>query len=453
MQEPSPTPRSRLTAFQAILAQLRGEILYTLGSVATSIVSLLASCIAARALPPHELGIIQTLLLIPAYLSVLHLGVLNGLNRNIAIYRGRGDSTKVQSMIDSSWRTAHLVAIAGVGVCLAFAAYYLLTSQPRLYLWGLSFVLCTLVLEPYSQHMDAVFLSSRNFQRLATALLWQNVLTALTSLLPLRLGAAGVIVARIVYIASRFAVRLRGLPLPATGRGSWAEIRELAATGMPLLLAGTLYNYLAVADRSVVAWKLGARAVGQLSLAGMVLTGLQFVPLCVALVFYPRVAAHYGRTNSPGSLRPYFWKLLAANLVPLVPLSCAAYWLIRPVAQRFLPAYVPGIQAAEWAALSSLSFAYMGVSAIIAVLRRNTPYIVCMAACLGGVWLMGVWSVERGLGIMGVVGARAVASSVLCVFTIGYAYWLTAESDSSISALLPQQPVKKPEPDLDPDSA
>ncbi len=411
----------------AVLGRFRGDILFTLGILLTSGVAFIGNLVAARYLLPDELGILQTLMLLPTYCMFLQFGVFNGLNRNIAFCLGRGDSTKVQVMVDSSWRTAKVVALAGMVISLAAVAYYSFSSYPKLYLWGMIFVLLTLVAEPFSQHLEVVYLSSRSFRPLGVRLLWQNLFNFFGNLLPAVGGAFGFIAARSVYVLSRLALRWAGVPIRARGGGCFEAIRDLAATGMPLLVAGTLYAFLGVADRSVIACYMTPKDVGQFALAGLVVTGIQFLPQCLATLLYPRISACYGKTGSSRQLRRYFWILLGLNICVVLPMCLATYFLVGPLTERYLPKYVEGIPAAKVACLSSLAFIYIGVAAIIAVVRRNTPYIMAILVSLILVWLLGGYLVQHGYGIMGAVWARAIATALLCGFTIGFAYWLTTK--------------------------
>jgi O-antigen/teichoic acid export membrane protein len=300
-----------------------------------------------------------------------------------------------------------------------------------LYLWGAIFVVATLIAEPLSQHLEAVYQSSRSFHPLAVRVIWQNLVTLLASLLPAIAGAAGFVASRVVFAISRFLVRWIGAPIRTTGPGSREETRELARVGLPLLITGTLYSYMGAADRSVIAFFMSAQDVGEYALAGLAVTGIQFLPMVVATLLYPRVAGTYGRTGDAHSLRRYFWILLGLGVAAVVPISLAVFFLVRPVTERFLPAYSAGIPAAQLASLASLTFIYYGLTSIIAVTRRNTQFILAIGVSLALIWLLGGYWVGQGYGIIGAVWARAIASIILCGFTIVFAYWLTRSGDGS----------------------
>ncbi|MGC4073530.1 MAG: lipopolysaccharide biosynthesis protein [Nibricoccus sp.] len=409
------------------VARFKGDFLYSFASVLASIVAIIGNVVAACYLTPEEMGVMQTLSLIPVYTAFLHLGVFNGLSRNTAIHLGRSEQSRVQSLVDSSWRLVRLLSGVLLVLCVVFSFALYLAKGWTLYTWGMLFIVVTVVCEPASTHLEVVYLSTKSFARLGIRILWQNAATLLVSLLPVFAGVAGFIIGRAVTSIVRLAVRWGGVPVKVRGPGSLAEMKTLAIVGMPLLVTGTIYSFLGVADRSVVASFLSPREVGNYTLASLVILGTQFLPLCLGALMYPRVASEYGRTNSSRALRRHFWVLLGLNVLLLVPISLLAFFLIEPLTMTFMPAYADGISAARLAALSSITLAYYSLTTIIAVLRRNKLFIIAIGLSLGGVWGLGSWLVTEGHGLTGVVVARTVASAFLCAFTIFYAYNLTGK--------------------------
>ena len=270
-------------------------------------------------------------------------------------------------------------------------------------------------------------MSSRSFRALGVRLLWQNVITALGNLLPALAGVAGFVASRCILNFSRLLARASGVPIKASGKGTVAEAKDLAVTGAPLLISGVLYGYLGAADRSVIALLMRPADLGHYALTALVVTSNQIIPFCLAVLFYPRIAACYGKSNSPRALRRYYWILLGVNVAVALPVCIGMYFAVGPLTELYLPQYVEGIPAAKIGCLSSLAFVYIGVSDIIAVVRRNTPYVIMVGASLGLTWLLGSYLVTHGYGIIGAIWARALATAMLCVFTVVYTYRLTGE--------------------------
>jgi O-antigen/teichoic acid export membrane protein len=272
--------------------------------------------------------------------------------------------------------------------------------------------------------MDAVYVSSMQFQAFGLKLLWQNLVFLLACFLPIPFGAAGVVAGRSAYAVARFVLRLRGLPLAACGPGTLPEVRYLTKVGMPLFIAGLLANYLAVADRSVVVCFFTPLQVGKFSLAWLVTNALQFIPSSLGTVLYPRFTALYGRRRSSRALLGLFGKSLVLILAAVVPASLAAYFLVAPVTKALFPNYAEGIAAARISAIGAIATGFVGASCVIASVRRNTPYVLAIGLSLAGVWALGTYLIAHGGGVEAVAWARALATGFLFLFTIGYSYWL-----------------------------
>jgi O-antigen/teichoic acid export membrane protein len=356
------------------------------------------------------------------YCSFLHFGAFNGLNRNIAFFSARSNSAKVQAQIDASWAVAKHLSSFGLALTFLLLIYFLATTRSHSYIACILFVGFALVLEPRTQHMEAVFLSSSSFHLLGRLLHYQNFLTFCANFLPFLLGLPGFIISRVVFFVTRFTTRHYNVPITPSDTGTISDARELAATGFPILCAGMLFNFTTSADRTLIALRLGPEDVGKHSLASLVFQVCLFLPTCVATVYYPKLAAAFGRTNDPGVLRPYFWRLLLINIAVLAPICSLSYLLISPLTRHFLPDYVDGIPAAQFSAVSSFALVSLGPATIFAVTRRNSAYILAILAALLTAWFLGNHWISEDYGILGATWAKAISIAAVSFFTLVFAY-------------------------------
>jgi O-antigen/teichoic acid export membrane protein len=417
--------RARAAPWKATQGQ-RDILTYSFGNLLAPIVGLVSGFVAAWFLAPEELGVVQSVMLIPAYLSFLHFGVFNGLSRNIAYSLGKNDISKVQRMVDASWGVAKLTGAVGGATGAAILIYFWWAGDSSLHLWAGGAVLITLLFTPITAHVDIVFRSSQSFGMLGRILVGFNSLALLANFLPGMLGAVGLALRHAVVAISAAVMRIPWDPIPSKGSMSWAEVTQLGRTGFPLLFIGVLYLFLEITDRSVVAVFLGAEAVGHFALAGLLVMGIQAVPATLSLILYPKAAHEFGRTGSASALRRFFWISLICNAVAVIPLALICYALVGPITMRWLPQYTEGIPAAQIACLSSLAFIGLGPGNVIAVLQRNKPYIYAIAAALTFAWLLGAFLATGGYGIEGAAWGRFGATWMLNIFTIVFSYIITS---------------------------
>jgi hypothetical protein len=141
---------------------------------------------------------------------------------------------------------------------------------------------------------------------------------------------------------------------------------------------------------------------------------------------FPKIARQYGQSQSPSSLRPYVWKTLAFNMALLIPISIIGRLAIKPIVTLYFPQYIPGIPAAEWACLTSIFWMYLGVGSVFGVLNKMTFYLSMLGGSVALVWIVGIILANSGFGLLGPAIARHIATAIICIFTIVYAFYLTS---------------------------
>ena len=102
----------------------------------------------------------------------------------------------------------------------------------------------------------------------------------------------------------------------------------------------------------------------------------------------------------------------------MVPLCIIAYLAIGPVAARWFPKYLGGVEAARINAISGLGLISMGPSVLFGVLRRNTPYVIGTALALAVFWLIGWFVLPTRPSIEAVAWLRCGIGIGLGLFAI-----------------------------------
>jgi O-antigen/teichoic acid export membrane protein len=112
------------------------------------------------------------------------------------------------------------------------------------------------------------------------------------------------------------------------------------------MMAGFLYDTLRALDRWVILSFLGAVQVGYYTLTILVLQAITLLPGVVTSQFYPRISKRFGETHSYSALKPLLLTTLKASSALILPFGLVVFFLVRPLTQWLLPAYVEGIDAA-----------------------------------------------------------------------------------------------------------
>lgn len=400
-----------------------GDFVYISSQVSTPVFGLVTNIIAARYILPYELGVIQTVMLVTIYCSFFHLGVFNGLNRNVAFYAAQQNTIKLQDMVDASWLVAIINAFVGVLISVAVLVYFHLHGYPRLYLYSVAAILGILTFLPICTHYETIYRGCCSFMPLGISLNISSFANLVLGLLPMAFGALGLIFRYAITQMITCLLLFKKSPIKHKSVGKLDEIIDLVRVGVPMLITGVLYMFYTAADRTIVAVMLGPSAVGELALSGMIATAIQILPMSLGALFYPRASRIYGISKTSLALKKVLVLSLTLNIIIILPLCLMSYFLIGLVTERFLPNYIGGIETAKIYSLSSMFLIYFGVTMIFPVVKKNVPLMVGCVISLLIVWILGVAFVKLGFGIEGIAWAKFIANAFMCLFVLAYSYY------------------------------
>lgn len=397
----------------------RQEILFMLLTVASPAVSMSGIVVCLKFLTPDQMGTLTTISLIPIYMAGLHLGVFNGLARELPmeIGAGRNDEARRLENSSSSFALSLAVILAGIMVLAGLLSMLLSATRATTFL-----LLCTSLAAaavPLTNHSDVALRGRSDFKRLNFAVLAaQGVQLCSLPLIALyglkgagaRIAIVGatIIVSRLLLAGMEFKIRIQP-----------ADCMRLSRTGLPLLISGYLFSALMVIDRTVAAALLDAKSVGHLALAGMILQGVQAIPQSLSMVLFPMMAKEYGRNRRVRDLGRYLNRSLIYNLLCLIPVVIIIYSLVGPAVASAFPSYLPGVPSARLATLGCLLWVYLGTGSIFGITGNMKGYLLVLAlsVLMAG---LGSWiAIWLGYGIEGVTVARLLGTAITCIYTLG----------------------------------
>jgi O-antigen/teichoic acid export membrane protein len=289
------------------------------------------------------------------------------------------------------------------------------------------FLIPALFFTPKKIHQDTIYRGMREFERLGKNLhitnLWILLCSASTSVI----GVTGLAIKIATSNMLGWLLLLRNPPLKEGKEASWSEIKTLSMVGLPMLISGLIFTWLAAADRTIIATFMTVEDLGYFALAGIAMNALKVFPDSINQLLYPRIAHAYGKNGSSRCLRRFIWIGLFLNLVVMLPVALVGWFALPYLVERFLPAYAPGIPAAQITLIGSIAFAYAGAGAIIPIVRRNFPAQVTGVIAIALIWGGGTYAVFAGYGIVGVAVARVVATGIYGLFIVGFVFYLTSK--------------------------
>ncbi|HEX6737222.1 MAG TPA: oligosaccharide flippase family protein [Vicinamibacteria bacterium] len=393
--------------------------------------SLVGTALAFRWIDPASMGVWHTLLLASSYLTVVRLGILSGLGRELPFALGQGDSVRARRIAATAlaFNTACSVLVAA-----AFLAA-LVFLWPRGAAWRLAVPAMAVIsaVNLYLTYLQSTFRSDNDFARLARVHWVQAGLALLMPLFVYAWGFAGLCVHGVLQVLLVTALAHAWRPLRVRWRFDAGLARELLATGLPLFAASYLQTLAAGFDRVILLHQGGVPAVGYYAPAVAVLAAMAIVPGAVATYLYPRLSFALGQGRGAGELRRMALGGAALSVAVGLPLAIAGWMTAPGLIARFFPQYLASVPAVRWSLLAGVVWSLAPAAQLLGSLkawRALWIYVgLLVAARATFPWLLArAYEPLAGvaLGNLCAAGLAAVATLVLV--------WRSAAADKVVPA-------------------
>ena len=323
---------------------LKTGINYSAASTLSSIVAMFVSFINMRWLGPELLGIWQSLTIINAYLPFLQLGIQSGLNLELPIELGKGNTPKALSLVATAKSfavfLASLLSIVGI---IAVSVLWIKGSDPKI-IWGAASVSIMAVTTCIRGHFIATYRSAKAFDRLAkiyyidTAINVTMIFFIYKYLyygLLLYYAAKEVIMSILLYSYAPYKKEHRSF--------NKHEFTTLFKRGLFMSLYNELKNVIDSFPRLILLYLGGAVEVGLFTPALSIGTLILLIPKQLAQFLQPQMGYKYGKTGLAKDMWPYLKKLTLLSPLFIFPVSLIG-WLIMPyILEHLFPKYLDSL--------------------------------------------------------------------------------------------------------------
>lgn len=352
------------------LAGRRTLAVYVSSVAALNVASLVGTALAFRWIDPASMGVWHTLLLIGSYLTVVRLGLVNGMGRELPFALGSGDVGRAHAIVSTAYAFNALCAVVVAAAFLPLLGHG--AEGPAAAAWRAGIPAMAVVSGTglYLTFLQATFRSDVEFDRLARV----HRLQALIGLfLPVtvylfRFPGLCAHAALQAMVVALYAHRLR--PFPVRPRFDVGLALTLAGTGLPLFAAAYIQTLSLGFDRVILLHHGGVELVGYYAPAVAVTSAMAIVPGAIATYVYPRMSHALGEGKAASVVRRTALRAGALSVATALPLAVVAWFVVPTAIARFFPQYVPSIAAVRWSLLSGT----------VAGLSAMTPFLGSLKA-------------------------------------------------------------------------
>jgi O-antigen/teichoic acid export membrane protein len=420
----SPTIPETVVEVPSATVPTRRSIVYLAGALAGgNVISLVLRTVGVvlqgRFVEPAVLGLFGELGLVLGYIPFLQLGILNGLNRELPYFVGKGDHERVKELAAAAQAWAiGLGLVVGV-LMLPLAGWYFAQGDLwRAAGWTTNVILAFLFFYGSSgaSYLQVTYRTGHDFARLALANVLQNGLTLVLLVLVAFFGFYGLCLRALLAAGAASALLFFWRPVRVAPKWNLGHLKHLLIIGAPIFGVGQLYAWWAVLNLTLVAtYGGGAHMYGLYMYVFNAGLALDSLPLAVSQVLYPRMAERYGRTGKLQGLAGMTVKPVILTVLGMTAVIVMAQWVVGPFFRLVLPAYVDAVPAIRWAMLASFVNSFYPLTNVFNVVRRQDLYVVPILlgmATYGGCLL---WLVHGGVTLVAFPQAMLAGQTVFMV--------------------------------------
>jgi len=411
---------------------------FSLAALVGGIGSFFSNYFAALLLGPTVWGTWQGAKLVLQYGVNLHLGVQNGMHREIPILRGKKESGQQATIIDVSFTFSFVIALI-VSLGILFSTF-IITMGPELRV-SLRFIAIMVFLQYIYSFYGYLFRAYSEFDIVSRVTLIDGLSNGFSIGLIFPFGLLGFLGGQVLRLLITTAYSWWKSSYTINWRWNSRVLKSLILIGFPIMLMIFANVIFTTIDRLLILKFLDARNLGFYSLGNLVFAPLLMIFTASNSVMYPRFAERYGETGDPRSLKRYItvpMEVLSSAMAVLVGVIYIALPLLTRV---FLPKYVDGVPAARILMFGLFFYALAGMAGnmLLTINKQVLRLEILLASSLLNL-VFSYAALRLGYGIAGVAIGTSVAYFgfflASCTAALRYAEATNRESSSTLVKVL-----------------
>lgn len=381
------------------------------GNLLSSFLRMAGGILQAKFVLPEVLGLFNGIGLVLGYAPFLQLGILNGLNRELPYFIGKGDRARVNELAAAAQAWAIAVSAVVSTTLLAVAGWHLLRGAMwEAAGWATNAVMA-FILFYSTTYLQTTYRTAHDFARLAMVNVVQNAVALVLVVLVAVLSFYGMCLRAIISGAAGMALLYWWRPVRVGPKWNLGHLKHLLVIGAPIFGVGQLYAWWSVVDPTLVLLCTGTYGMGLYAMVMVAGSTVELLPSAVSQIVYPRMAEHFGRTHRLADLLRMSVKPTAITAAAMVPTIALAWILVEPVVQWILPKYVEAVPAMRWSLLVPFLSSFFPVLSVFNVVRRQDLYVVAILLGMGTYVGTLMWLVSDMLPPAAFVNAVCLALS------------------------------------------
>jgi len=416
---------------------IREEVLkhisiFSIASLISGIGSFFSSYFAALLLGPTLWGTWQGAKLVLKYGANFHLGVQNGMHRELPILRGKKEWGQHAVITDVAFTFSFVTALA-VSLSILFSTFIItMRSELRIIL---QFIAIMVFLQYIYSFYGYLFRANNKFDIISRVMFIDGLCNGFSIGLIFIFGLLGFLCGQVLRLLVTTAYSWWKSSYSVNWRWDKRVLISLILIGFPIMLVIFANVILTTIDRLLILKFLDVRNLGYYSLGNLVSAPLLIIFTVSNSVMYPRFAERYGETEDPRSLRRFVIVPMENLAVAMAVLVGVIYIAFPFLTKFFLTKYIDGVLAARILMFGLFFYALAGMAGNM--LLTINKQVLRLGILLASAFLNLSFSyaaLRLGYGIAGVAAGTSLAYLIFYVVisTLAIRYTRATYKESAI---------------------
>ena len=337
------------------------------GNLVGSLLGAVGGILVARFIGPEINGQFRFFTIPLMYLSFLHLGTFDGLNRQIPFFIGRNQSDHVEKIASAAGAWNVYVTII-TGSCFSICAMWGLLQGDWVATLGWFSQALACVGIYYGNYLGATYRTLNNFVTLARIQLTQAVIAFCLIVAVAFWGFYGLCLRAAIPAILSVWLYHRARPLRMSLHFDLSSFKEVVKVGMPICFWGTLYSSLwMAAEYSLMLHFGGIKAVGLFAVALLMRESLSILPQSIHQVIMPRVFESYARNGGVSNYAKSTFMVAGVATLFMIVVVLIIFVLLDYFVPFFIPNYIDGLSLMKiclgWSVFQAASLPLNGLVA------------------------------------------------------------------------------------------
>lgn len=325
---------------------------YSTATITNSVSGMFCGLVIIGWVPPEDLGLWKSLLILQSYASIFQGGIRSGLNRELPFRIGSGDYSQVRQLT-STTQAFSIATLIFLLLAAVFCFVFFSSSKIRFALFA---VLYVAALSIYSNFLLVTYRAKQQFALLTKfqfIFAFSNLAT-----LPIvySLGFFG-IPFRVFFISSIQAFLLhlyRPIKVPSVFR--LEPFLSLAKVGIPLFITGYLIQVSLTFPNTTLLIRHGTSMVGLFVPSMAIFSLMTLVPKSIGQYVYSKMNYRLGKTGDFLALWRYALKSSMGLLSVSIPFIIFVSYLFPVFIRAYYPKYNECTDSIPWITIAGALF-------------------------------------------------------------------------------------------------